>query len=281
MAADACLRATARAKVNLALHVIGQRADGYHLLDSLVAFADIGDGLEVRPAETLSISVRGEFADGVPTGETNIVMRAARVLDPERGAAITLTKNLPHGAGLGGGSADAAAAIRLLSDLWQIPLPAPEALLSLGADVPVCLMGGAARMEGIGEVLSPVALPPLSAVLINPGIPLATATVFGENGGRFGTRLPTSLPGFSSAREVLGWLIDKRNDLEGAALALAPELGEVLAAMSEQISCYVARMSGSGSTCFGLYENREVAEAEAARITAMEPEWWVRAVTLS
>ena len=219
------------AKVNLALHVTGQRADGYHLLDSLVAFAGIGDGLRAEPADTLRLTVEGPFADQVPTGEDNLVLRAARLcLGDHRGAAITLTKRLPPASGIGGGSADAAATIRVLMRmlLEQGKVPAPinadqgAAVLALGADVPVCLASYAARMRGIGEQLDWVTLPPCHIVLANPRVPVSTPEVFRRLPVKDNPALPDPLPVWPDARALADWLAAQRNDLEPPARALAP-----------------------------------------------------------
>lgn len=269
----------AQAKINLALHVTGRRADGYHLLDSLVAFADLGDRIMVEPAANLSLRVNGPMAAGLSNGPDNLVLRAAQALSQGRGAAITLEKHLPVASGIGGGSADAAATLLALSELWGCALPAPEAVLALGADVPVCLAGHAARMQGIGEAITPVRLPPAHVVLVNPGFGLATADVF-----RALTRCdnpalasPEALP---DATALAAYLLAARNDLEPAALQLAPEIGVVLALLRRQPSCLLARMSGSGATCFGLFATEADALAATATLTSARPGWWVRTAAL-
>jgi len=269
----------APAKVNLALHVTGRRADGYHLLDSITAFADFGDRLGVAPAASLSLTVTGPLAAGVPLGPENSVLAAAAALGRRRGAAITLEKRLPHAAGLGGGSADAAAALRALADLWQAPLPPPERVLALGADVPACLEGRAVRMRGIGELLSPLCLPPLPALLVNPGVPLATAAVFAALSQARNPPLPPP-PDGGDRDTWLGWLASCRNDLQPPALALAPEIGAVLRALEGSEGARLARMSGSGASCFALYDSPARACAAEAAIAAAHPGWWCRAVIL-
>ena len=262
----------APAKINLTLHITGQRADGYHLLDSLVVFADVGDRLSFAPHKALALSVTGPFAEGVPADARNLVWQAADAAGVS--AHITLEKNLPHGGGIGGGSSDAAAVLRAFD--------APEAALSLGADVPVCLAATAQRMRGVGEVLEPVAgLPALWAVLINPGLHVGTPEVFRALGQKDNAPMPEALPEFASAAEMIAWLGTQRNDLEGPARAVAPGIGEVLSVLRDQPGVGLARMSGSGSTCFGLFEDQAAAEQAAARVTQAHPEWWVVPTRLS
>ncbi|MDH3263802.1 MAG: 4-(cytidine 5'-diphospho)-2-C-methyl-D-erythritol kinase, partial [Paracoccaceae bacterium] len=192
----------APAKINLALHVTGQRPDGYHLLDSLVVFAPVGDRLTAAPADALSLSVTGPFAEGVAPDETNLVLKAARALGPGRGAAITLEKKLPVASGIGGGSADAAAALRALARLWELPLPGLKAVLALGADVPVCLASRPSRMRGIGEIVEPLPLPvPVNIVLANPGHAVSTPQVFALLSEQRNPPLP-EIPVFASAADV-------------------------------------------------------------------------------
>ncbi len=283
--------ALAPAKVNLYLHVAGKRPDGYHLLETLIVFAEVGDRLEVRPAEDLALVVRGPFGDAVPRGEDNLVMRAARRLAARvaetsgavPGAAMTLTKNLPVAAGLGGGSADAAAALRALDRLWRLDAAADvlhAVAESLGADVPACLAGRAVVARGIGEKLEPVRdLPVLDAVLVHPGIALATADVFKRFVG------PGSGPaGFSTAPRDAAGLIEflggAGNDLAAAARALAPAIDVTLAALTAQPGCRLARLSGSGATCFGLFDDAAAARRAAARLKKERADRWVVATRL-
>jgi 4-diphosphocytidyl-2-C-methyl-D-erythritol kinase len=273
------LTAAAPAKVNLYLHVTGRRADGYHLLDSLVAFAAVADVLEAAPADTLSLRVEGPFAAGLAGEPDNLVLRAARALAAEAGvpvrARVILTKNLPVASGIGGGSADAAAALRLLSRLWDVrPEPSAMARLAaaLGADVPVCLAGRASRMSGIGEQLAaaPV-LPDCGLLLVNPGVAVATPDVFRARSGVWSSPapLPASWP---DAAAMAGDLRPLRNDLEPAAVELQPVIGEVLAALTATPDCRLARMSGSGATCFGLFDTPSAATRAAALLG--RPGWW-------
>lgn len=273
----------APAKVNLALHVTGQRPDGYHLLDSLVVFADVGDRLTVTPDPQLSLTLSGPLSAGLPVDGDNLVLRAARFLGGPAplGARITLEKHLPAAAGLGGGSSDAAAALRALAGLWAIPLPAPEATARLGADVPVCLDPRPRRMQGIGEILTEAPpLPEVWAVLANPGVPVSTPAIFRALSRKDGSPMPAVLPVLRDADALAVFLAGLRNDLEPPAVSLAPPIGTVLAALAAQPGCGLARMSGSGATCFGLFATEPAAKTAAAVIAQAEPAWWVRAAGL-
>jgi len=276
-AADAGVHEAAPAKINLALHVIGQRPDGYHLLDSLVAFADAGDRVTVRPAARTRLRVTGPMAAGVPKDMGNSVLRAAALIGVTAG--ITLDKHLPAAAGIGGGSSDAAACLRALARLAGVAVP--EGVLALGADVPVCLLARAARMRGIGEEVEPVeGLPPLDAVLVNPRVPVATPGVFARLESRDKGGMPGVLPRWRDGAELARWLALQRNDLETPARALCPEIGAVLNALRANEACALVRMSGSGATCFGLCPDAGTARAQAARIAAQRPDWWVTATRL-
>ena len=270
----------ARAKVNLALHVVGRRADGYHLLDSLVAFADFGDVVTVEPAPSLSLSITGPMAAGLSAGSDNLVLKAAQMLGSPLGAAITLEKRLPIASGIGGGSADAAATMQALRALWGCALPDAGQVLALGADVPVCLAGQSCRMAGIGDQISPIALPPAHLVLVNPGVGLSTAAVFGALLCRDNPPLPPAAP-MPDAVALAAYLCHCRNDLEAPALSLVPQIGAVLAALQGQKGCLLARMSGSGATCFGLFASASAAEAAATALRAQSGAWWVQATTMA
>lgn len=265
----------APAKVNLALHVTGRREDGYHLLDSLVVFADYGDRLEAEPAlNHVSLVIDGPFAAGLDAKD-NLVLRAARLMAPSTAAvSLRLTKNLPVAAGLGGGSADAAAMLRLGHRLWQKPLPGLEGQLSLGADVPACVQGVAQHMRGIGEILTPCPVfRGLHLVLVNPGIGLDTRAVYAQLSSRDNTplgALPATLAG------VPDWLAQQRNDMQDAAIRLCPPVADCIAALRGQ-AALLARMSGSGATCFGLFATAQAAEDAAENIAKAAPGWWVRA----
>jgi len=269
------VRVFAPAKVNLALHVTGRRADGYHLLDSLVVFADVGDWLEIERAERLSLKVTGPRAAGVPDDARNLVWQAAALFGPANAAAITLEKHLPHAGGIGGGSADAAACLRGMTELFQTDAPAPEAILALGADVPVCVQGKPARMSGIGEILDPVpALPPLWLVLVNAGVEVPTGPVF--KGLQSVENAPMPDPGWSDAKSLLQWLSRTHNDLEAPACAQGLGIPHVIDAISETEGCQIARMSGSGGTCFGLFLSEEDANYAAQALRGHAPGWWVQ-----
>ena len=269
-------REFAPAKVNLTLHVTGRRPDGYHLLDSLVVFPAVGDRLEAVEARDLTLEIDGPFA-GALEPASNLVLAAARLLRPAgRGAAIRLTKALPVAGGIGGGSSDAAAALRLLARLWSVPLPPVEALLALGADLPVCLAARPMRMAGIGEALVPVGMPRFWLVLANPGVPLSTGAVFEALAQRAGPPMPP-LDGFDGFEGLCAYLRGQRNDLEPPAVALAPAVAEVLAALAGSPGCPLARMSGSGATCFGIFADEGTARAAADALGRAAPGWWVAA----
>lgn len=268
----------APAKINLTLHVTGQREDGYHLLDSLVMFADIGDRIKLKAADTLKLAVSGPMADGVPVDGSNIVARAASLIDVQ--AEIRLEKNLPSAAGLGGGSSDAAATLSALSQLSGKPVP--EDVISLGADVPVCLTRQAARMRGIGDVVEPApALPTLHAVLVNPNLPVLTNEVFKRLRHNKNSPMPDNLPDAPSAEMLISWLRDMRNDLEEPAVEAEPVIAHVFETLQVTPGCLLTRMSGSGGTCFGLYGDAETAGSAAGRLHEEFPGWWVSATRLN
>ncbi len=270
------------AKINLTLQVTGRRPDGYHELTSLVVFAEVGDALRLAVADDLSLTIEGRFAPALQGAADNLVLRAAEALRRRAGiragAAMILTKNLPVASGIGGGSADAAAALRGLMRLWGVSLPQADLAalaLTLGADVPVCLRGAAMVMSGIGERLTPIpALPPLWLLLVSPGVPVSTAAVFGALEGRFSTLAEPQLPPLGLA-PLIDWLAARRNDLEAPARRLAPAVDQVLAALARQPACLLARMSGSGATCFGLFEKEADAQQAAAEIARQNATWWV------
>lgn len=280
----------APAKINLYLHVIGRSGDGFHLLDSLVAFAGIHDTLTLGPGDGLSLAIDGPFAAELEAEPDNLVLRAARALarmaGVSDGARLGLHKRLPPASGIGGGSADAAAALKGLMRLWNIQPDGrqlQELALALGADVPVCLNGLAAFVGGIGENITPApALPAGSLVLVNPGVRLSTAAVFGarvEAGGK------DSKPGRfdygpRDLAELVAILKVRRNDLAPAARRMAPVIGEVLAALEDCSGAMLARMSGSGATCFGLFADPGEAAAATLKLAREHPGWWVRAGSL-
>ena len=268
----------APAKVNLFLRVTGRRADGYHTLDSLAVFAEARDKLIATASQHLSLAVAGPEAQALATEGDNLVLRAARALadatGTAHGAALTLEKHLPVASGIGGGSADAAATLRLLDALWNTGLTTGrlrEIAATLGADVPVCIESRPVRMEGIGEILSePPALPEFGLLLANPRIALPTPQVFRARMGAFSP--PADMPArLASAGALAEWLIPLGNDLQSAAMSLCPAVAEVLAAIAAQPDCLLARMSGSGATCFGIFPSGAAAAAAAERLPRA---WW-------
>ena len=276
MATDAVSEA-APAKLNLCLHVTGRRPDGYHLLDSLVVFADVADRVSAAQGQGLSLRVTGPEGAGLAPEPENLVLRAARSMGVSD-AALTLDKHLPVASGIGGGSADAAATLRALARLTGRPLPPDAEVLRLGADVPVCLSGRTARMSGIGEVLAP--LPPLPAlwvVLVNPRVAVPTPQVFAALTRRDNPPLPDLPPSaLASAEAFASWLArHTRNDLIPPARAAAPILSEVQSELASTPACLLARMSGSGGTHFGLYASAEAARAAARSLAAAHPGWWI------
>jgi len=281
--------AFAAAKVNLYLHIIGRRADGYHLLDSLIVFPDVGDNITAEPASDLSLEIVGPEAASLtgPPGD-NLVLRAARLLAGHTvttgGAALRLQKNLPVAAGIGGGSSDAAAAVRALTALWGLSLGEPalcDLAVRLGADLPACLHAGPVWVGGVGERIEPAAgLPQAGILLANPRIELPTAAVFAARSDPFGepsrfSPIPKDAPGLAQA------LMSRRNDLTGAAIGLVPEIGAVLARLERLSGALIARMSGSGATCFALFRDRAAAERACGALSASEPGWWCAAGALA
>ena len=276
----------APAKVNLSLRVVGRQADGYHRLESLVAFAELGDVIHFAPAQAITLEVRGPFAGGLTDPDDNLILKAAARLaeraEGPPGASMILDKALPVASGIGGGSADAAAAIVGLCRLWGLDVEARELAgiaRALGADVPVCLAGVPAWVTGIGESLEPLPdFPRLPAVLANPGRPLSTAAVFAARHGPFADPMPR--PRFTGGAALVDWLARSGNDLEAPARELEPEIGRVLEALAACSGCRLARMSGSGATCFGLFDKPAAARAAARRLAMAEDGWWVRATAL-
>lgn len=285
------IRVSAPAKINLTLRITGKRPDGYHLLDSLVAFADIGDVIEVFEASRFSFDVSGPFASGFLPEEVdtasasgNIAVRAAQALALAEGRtldiSIHLTKNLPLASGLGGGSADAAAVIRALQKLWGLSADAPylpALFTSLGADVPVCWRCVPQRVRGVGEILEDApSFPPLSVVLVNPLKPCPTADVFRRHQG-FHEALPSFPASFETVHRFVEFLDGQGNDLLPAALQIVPAISECLDALNDQTGCLLSRLSGSGATCFGIFEDARQAQQAAGIISHRFPGWWVQA----
>ncbi len=274
----------ARAKINLTLHVgapidqAGHRFFGYHPLDSLVAFADIGDELTCREADKLSLSLSGPFSGGLDADENNLVLRAYHVVSQIANVPplhFHLIKNLPVASGIGGGSADAAAALRLMQNYVDLPEDSWfEIAVSLGADVPVCLRSQTVRMTGIGDELQEIEdETPINVVLVNPGVAVSTAKIFKA----YDESNPIDLVDQSQWEgDLVGQALRGRNDLEPVAMKMEPQISQVLRGLATQNGCELARMSGSGATCFGLFANKGHASAARARLSNLHPEWWVR-----
>lgn len=286
-----------RAKVNLTLRVVGRRTDGYHDIESVVAFADCADHLTLTPGSDLMLSMSGPLADACGETSDNLVLKAARLLGERvkdlKAGHFILEKVLPVAAGVGGGSADAAAALRLLAQLNGLPFDDERMLaiaLETGADVPVCLASRACDMTGVGEGLLPLSLPIMPCVLVNPRVPVATKDVFNALGLRNGELLVGATDVFrgtawpEAGASVEDWvevLAASSNDLEEPATRIQPVIGDVLAALNATNGAWLARMSGSGATCFAIYENTADAGRAAEQLRRNHPVWWVHAGTLS
>lgn len=283
------LHETAPAKVNLALHVVERLPNGYHRLDSIAVFTDIGDRLEaeLRQDGELRLTLEGEFAEGLPISD-NLILRAANLLQQQTktlfGADIRLLKHIPVGAGLGGGSADAAAALRLLNRLWQTDCN--DAILAelggqLGADIPACVFSAAVRMEGIGDRLSPVPQAPrFPLVLVYPHIPLWTPDVYRAMTGKSFSGILHAIPGMEAGQaEWRDWLRATHNDLEAASRQLLPHIETMLDTLLQCEGCVLSRMSGSGSACFGIFETDQQAAHAQKTLKQRHPGWWVRAAS--
>jgi 4-diphosphocytidyl-2-C-methyl-D-erythritol kinase len=274
---------TARAKINLFLHVGERRPDGFHPLQSLAVFTEFGDALEAEAAGDLSLSLAGPFAAQLGDAD-NLVLKAARLLAERAGrpaqAKLILTKNLPVASGIGGGSADAAAALRALIELWQLNLEEGvmgEIAAALGSDVPVCLKSAHAFMEGRGEILNPLTtLPRLPLLLVNPGVAVSTRDIFAGLSDRRGTGLNLPKGGFDDVADLLRFLESTGNDLEAPARALQPVIGQVLAALGVVPGCLFARMSGSGATCFALLPDDDASIRAAEVLRRQHPGWWIQ-----
>ncbi len=268
----------APAKVNLTLHVTGRRTDGYHVLDSLVVFTETGDSVAL--GDTSGLTLTGPEASGLTIAPDNLVLRAARLMGVAD-AALVLDKRLPVSSGIGGGSSDAAATCRLLSRAKGLPLPALSDQLALGADVPVCMDARPARMQGVGEGLSPIPpLPPFWLVLANPRRAVSTPEVFRALIHRDNAPMAVNLPRWSDFADLAEWLGQQRNDLQGPACMLVPEILTILDALGAQADCALARMSGSGATCFGLFPTWDSAERAALSLQHARSDWWVSATAL-
>lgn len=279
----------APAKINLALHVTGRTGDGYHALDTVAVFAAMGDLVraEINQTGTITAEVTGPFAEDIvylTAAGDNLAERAARALAalyPKRrlGVALTVDKRLPIASGLGGGSSDAAATIRLLDRLWGLDADMAalhRQALALGSDVPMCLDARPVRATGRGERLAPIAgMPGLPLLLVNPGVAVGTAEVFGRLAPPFDPPLPAPPPSFRSVFDLVIWLRQSGNRLEAPAMAIAPAIGRVLKALAKDADCMLARMSGSGATCFGIFGSLAAARRAEVRMRASRPSWWV------
>ncbi|MAZ02922.1 MAG: 4-(cytidine 5'-diphospho)-2-C-methyl-D-erythritol kinase [Sneathiella sp.] len=282
------LTGVARAKINLYLHVTGRRSDGYHLLDSLVVFADYGDKLTVESDSSLSLEISGPFSAGIPATDDNLILKAARLLQEntaeKKGAKIRVVKNLPIAAGIGGGSADAALALQLLDKLWETGLfdrQLADLGLSLGADVPVCLYGKPTIMTGVGEQLSSgLIIPKIHIILVNCNISVSTADVFRHleisNAPKSGLNVKEG-----NEADLISALQRTGNDLQAPAFQIAPQIESVIDEIAGETGCQLARMSGSGATVFGLFETAKAARNAAESIQSRHPDWWVRATVIS
>jgi len=281
-------RKIARAKINLALHVTGQREDGYHLLDSVVVFSTYGDVITVSKREddtdhdgSHHLTINGPFGEGLEADHDNLVLKAARLMgDDVPPLNIVLEKNLPVASGIGGGSADAAATLLAIAELLDRPLPNADDVLSLGADVPVCLHGcqhgTAIRMSGIGETLSELPkTPALAMVLVNPNVGVSTPAIFKSLASKNNPPLTEPTATFTQ------WINDCRNDLQPPAIVHCQQVEECLNALSNCNGTLTARMSGSGATCFGLFENDEDAKKAADTLRSENPNWWIVATKLA
>ncbi len=296
MTADArgAVSELARAKVNLTLHVTGRRADGYHLLDSLVVFAEMGDTVTAEPSAVLSLSLDGPFGDVLEVSADNLVLRAAMAMQDAAkarigtvpGAALLLTKRLPVASGIGGGSADAAATLRVLNRLWGLNLPDADLErigLPLGADVPVCLRSTARMMRGIGDRLDPApALPPVWLLLVNPMRGLETRAVFSARDPGAASPAPAIPDGFDTAQGLADWLrSETTNDLAPAARSLMPEIAEIEAALAALPGALHTGMSGSGATCFALFDGPKPAIEGGKTLRTAHRNWWVEPAPLA
>ncbi len=276
------MKVFAPAKINLFLHVGNRRDDGYHALESLVVFADVGDELLIEPAKAFSLVLDGPFGAKLANEQDNLIAKAARALGAKAcrspDVKITLTKNLPVASGIGGGSADAAATLRGLAQFWDLKIPHGELHAiaeTLGSDVPACLLSETLWMTGRGECIEPVAgVPPAPLVLVNPGVAVSTAQIFANLKNRVGAGQAAKPKADLSVLALADYFKSNRNDLENPAREIAPVIGEVLSVIAAQ-GALRTRMSGSGATCFGLFADDKMAEEAATKIANNHPDWWV------
>lgn len=265
----------APAKVNLTLHVTGQRDDGYHMLDSLVVFTQAGDMLYARRGQGVSLELTGPERAALGDLADNLVLRAARQMGATQ-LALTLEKNLPVASGIGGGSADAAACLRLVAKAIGKDVPKADALAQLGADVPVCALSRPCRMQGIGAQIAPVTgLPDFALLLVNPRVPVPTPHIFKTLACKTNPAMAAELPVWSGRADFFAWLSQQRNDLQPPAIQIAPEIEAVLASLEALKDCKLARMSGSGATCFGVFDDLAGARLAAQVLACAQPDWWI------
>ena len=283
------IREAAKAKLNLYLHVTGRRPDGYHKLDTLFAFVEFGDVLAIAQADKFCLVHRGDYRNDLPTPQNNLVWKAAHLLadayNRDASVRVNLEKRLPIASGLGGGSADAAAVLRGLCTLWGISVNDPavqDIAANLGADVPVCVFSTAALATGVGDHLQPVALPACGVLLVNPNIPLETRDVFAafkrSNASFSGQNQPDKMADFDA---MVGAMTCRSNDLEQAAIGLQPVIAEMLNAVDQLPGCALARMSGSGASCFGLFKTATGARVAAKVLQNNQPDWWIQPTQIS
>lgn len=270
------IKVTAHAKANLTLHVVGQRANGYHELQSLVCLTEFGDQIYLSPAADFTFQVTGPYSAGIPVDDSNLVVQAANFMAQKHSRSldckIVLEKNLPMASGIGGGSSDAAAVMKALSKYWSVPLPNVDELMAIGADIPVCMTTGLTLMEGAGEkVMHLSTAPNWGVLLINPNVGVSTPAVFNA----LSTKNNPPMHEVAENCVDVAWLCDQRNDLEPPAMAMVPEVAAVINALSAIPLCQVARMSGSGATCFGLFASIMDANAAAESLQRTHPNWWV------
>ena len=273
------LEEKASAKVNLCLKIVGQKSDGFHLLDSIVGFTEFGDHLSFKKSDELKLTAKGAFSDQIPVDKSNLILKAAELLrtinNIKTGAHITLTKNLPPSAGLGGGSSDAAATIRGLSRLWGTDLPEIDDLMKIGSDLPVCINQKTQHMKGFGEVLEEInTFPNLPILLVNPLKKVSTQTVFRMLKNKKNPPLSKYEKLFQAKKDWINWLLLQRNDLMEPAVKVEPVISEVLRLISKQISVEKVSMSGSGATCFGIFENKHDCDLAMKRVRLERPDWW-------
>ena len=258
---------------------MGQQSNGFHLLDSIVGFTEFGDHLSFKKSDELQLTVKGDFSDQIPVDKSNLILKAAELLKKinniKTGAHITLTKNLPPSAGLGGGSSDAAATIRGLSRLWGVDYPKINDLMKIGSDLPVCINQKTQHMKGFGEVLEEInTFPKLPILLVNPLIEISTKTVFRMLKNKKNLPLSKYEMFFQAKKDWINWLLLQRNDLIEPAVTAEPVISEVLRLISKQISVEKVSMSGSGATCFGIFENKHDCDLAMKRVRLERPDWW-------